>query len=367
MENKYFILTLMAGLGIAFSSMAQTLPSYVPTNELAAWYSFSGNANDGSGHGQNGTVNGAILTTDRFGKQNSAYSFSTNQKITVANSGGNNYYPMTISLWYQVIPSQTGENWYGTLFNKYVNASWNGYRIHVGDYRNIGNRGTVENHGFAAFPFYLSGATNRLIGFYGEDAFLQPFIDLNTWYHFVFVVDDNGGRIYANNKLVSSHPWTGSPKAATSDYQWEIGGGDGGEWYSGKIDDVGVWNRALTEDEIDGLFNAGICFQVITVTDTLVINANITGYNPIQFANTIKIFPNPTKDMITIDCGDNYDTMNGYKIEIVNSTGQKLIENRINRQHMFVDLSTLSGKGLYFVHLIDDKGNTIDLKKIILQ
>jgi hypothetical protein len=47
----------------------------MPTNGLIASYPFNGNANDESGNGNIGTVNGATLTTDRFGKANSAYSF----------------------------------------------------------------------------------------------------------------------------------------------------------------------------------------------------------------------------------------------------------------------------------------------------
>jgi len=43
---------------------------------LVACYPFNGNANDESGNGNNGTVNGATLTTDRFGNPNSAYSFN---------------------------------------------------------------------------------------------------------------------------------------------------------------------------------------------------------------------------------------------------------------------------------------------------
>src|ERR1043166_2922947 len=53
---------------------------------LIACYPFSGNANDMSGHGNNGTVNGAQLTTDRFNNSNSAYSFNgSTQNISIPN------------------------------------------------------------------------------------------------------------------------------------------------------------------------------------------------------------------------------------------------------------------------------------------
>ncbi len=53
----------------------------LPSQGLVAYYPFNGNANDQSGNGNNGTVFGAILTLDRFGNSNSAYSFDGNDYI----------------------------------------------------------------------------------------------------------------------------------------------------------------------------------------------------------------------------------------------------------------------------------------------
>jgi len=40
---------------------------------LVAYYPFNGNADDASGNGNNGTINGAVLTDDRFGNPNSQW------------------------------------------------------------------------------------------------------------------------------------------------------------------------------------------------------------------------------------------------------------------------------------------------------
>ncbi|MFB0923855.1 MAG: hypothetical protein QMB65_01015 [Vicingaceae bacterium] len=61
----------------SFNLSAQA-PSYVPTDSLVGWWPFNGNANDLSGTGNDGTVTGAMLTTDRFGAFDSAYSFDGN-------------------------------------------------------------------------------------------------------------------------------------------------------------------------------------------------------------------------------------------------------------------------------------------------
>jgi hypothetical protein len=50
---------------------------------LIASYSFSGNATDESGNGNDGIVYGATLTTDRFGNANSAYEFDGNGQYLV--------------------------------------------------------------------------------------------------------------------------------------------------------------------------------------------------------------------------------------------------------------------------------------------
>ena len=68
-------LKLIIAIVLATNTMAQNVPTNVPTNGLVGWWPFNSNANDESGNGNNGTVNGAILTTDRFGQANSAYSF----------------------------------------------------------------------------------------------------------------------------------------------------------------------------------------------------------------------------------------------------------------------------------------------------
>ena len=68
------LLTAIVVFASMINGMAQ-VPSYVPANGLVGWWPFNGNANDESGNGNNGTVNGATLTSDRFGTNNKAYLF----------------------------------------------------------------------------------------------------------------------------------------------------------------------------------------------------------------------------------------------------------------------------------------------------
>jgi hypothetical protein len=102
------------------------------------------------------------------------------------------------------------------------------------------------------------------------------------------------------------------------------------------------------------------------VTDTLIINTSVTGLTPPNNMNTIKVFPNPASTHITIDYG-NFAIMNGYKLRIENSLGQQVFQTNITQQTDYLSLATWGGNGLYFVRIIDQQGNTIDIRKIVLQ
>jgi hypothetical protein len=102
-----------------------------------------------------------------------------------------------------------------------------------------------------------------------------------------------------------------------------------------------------------------------TVTDTLVINTKITGINPPNNLNTLKVFPNPSSTHITIDYG-NFNAMSGYTLKIINTSGQTVYTTSINQQTSYIDLSTWSGYGIYYLQLIDPQNNTIENRKIVL-
>jgi hypothetical protein len=74
------------------------------TNGLVAYYPFSGNANDASGNGNNGTINGATFIMDRFGYTNSALFFDTNSVSTVF-SPPLGTSSRSISVWFNLVAS----------------------------------------------------------------------------------------------------------------------------------------------------------------------------------------------------------------------------------------------------------------------
>jgi hypothetical protein len=92
---------------------------------LTGYWLFNGDAIDSSGNGFNGTVNGATLTTDRFGNSNSAYNFSgPSQYISTPHPGITGVNDRTISLWFKQTSSNNGiDQW--PLFS-YGDGNWGG-------------------------------------------------------------------------------------------------------------------------------------------------------------------------------------------------------------------------------------------------
>jgi iron-sulfur cluster repair protein YtfE (RIC family) len=208
--------------------------STVPTNGLVAWYPFNGNANDESGNGFNGTVNGATLTTNRLETANSAYAFNGSNGHIIANGNQRFVSPqMTTSAW--VLFNQLSSNGlqYLVLGNA-TNAAWAySYRSQNNSSNLLKNQGCglIVNHDWA-FTF-------------------SP----NKWYHVVYVISNTAISSYVNGVFISSQP-SAPFNTNCSSYILNIGLDVFGqkEYLNGKMDDIAIWDRALTADEISKIY-----------------------------------------------------------------------------------------------------------------
>ena len=351
MKTKKLLIGFVTCMGIIAIGFAQ-----IPTNGLISYYPFSGNANDSTGNGNNGVVYGATLSTDRFGHANSAYTFDgINDYIKVSNSSNINNNSYSYNWWI------TGNSFPANEASNLLEIGSQGFAGgHYGQLVSINN-----NYNSTTGWRITSGNANfTTVGF--QNGVLP---NLNTWYNITVTRDDSIVNLYVNCQLVASDVTNGLLPYYNSPLDIYIGTrADLAllQFFSGKMDDIRIYNRVLNQTEISSLCNEGICYQNITVTDTLIINTNISGFNPVTYQNAIKIFPNPTNDHIIIDNG-NFTSYAGYTIKITNSLGQTVFTNLINQSQFSVDLSTWSGNGIYFVHIIDSQSNTIDIRKIVLQ
>ena len=225
-------LLLLTGLFLSLSIFAQ-VPSYVPQYGLLGYYPFNGNPNDVSANGANLTNNAAVLTTDRFGTANAAYSFNgINQNLirTTPNFTFNSASSFTYSFWYN--RNSTSAN--GVLIMNATNAAGNFIWI------------------------FQAGATNSQFGTNKQQSawiWAPTPSTTSVWTHIVCVYNAGTMTLYKNNVQVATATFTHT-NVTSANMPLYIGRGVGGDFYNGKMDDVGIWNRALTACEINDLYNS---------------------------------------------------------------------------------------------------------------
>ena len=230
---KKIILNLLFAL---FTTLGYSqVPNYVPANGLVGWWPFNGNANDESGNGNNGTVNGATLTVDRNGVANQAYTFDVNQKIGAFIT---NFPVYSVSIWAKI-------------------NTWN---LGIG----TGNGGTLASHktdGLYGNGWVIEHNQNQYCWLeYNANNSIQQYSgnpQLNTWFHVVLTSDSQGTRkLYIDGVLTDTYNGAAIISGGNN-YEFKIGAHIDGPttwWFKGDLDDVGYWSRALTECEIQNLY-----------------------------------------------------------------------------------------------------------------
>ena len=178
-KQIFFLVVVFMGF---INFMNAQLPSYVPTNGLVGYWGFTGNANDASGNGNNGTVTGATLTADRFGNANSAYSF--NGSTSYINCGTSSSLLSLDNFTYSVWVNKTIAN----TDDRYVICNYDG-QAH-GNYINAPAIGIYSR---------LHSGTSLDV-----DATVSQQLSTSIWYHIVVVKSNLTLKIYLNNNLIQS-------------------------------------------------------------------------------------------------------------------------------------------------------------------
>ena len=190
----------------------------------------------------------------------------------------------------------------------------------------------------------------------------------NAIYHLVVTIDNNGFfKFYINSNLVYINQIVGMATVENGGV-FRFGRSthtntDGwAGYFFGTLDDIGIWNRALTQQEITNLYSSVSSNECLTMT----INTGVLSTNPVTYTSSVSIYPNPANDQITIDCGT-LANVSGWSIKITNMLGQEVFSKPMNTQQYVVPLNTWSGQGMYFVKIINAQNEVVNIKKIILQ
>jgi len=255
MRKKIFLLAFFiiilcacesAARGSIFSEKNAGGKRFVPmpavTSDLAAYYPFSGNADDASGNGHNGKPCNADLITDRFYDYQSAGAFNGNNSwidCGVIDFARGNY---TVSGWFL------------------ARAMGNGLYMDITGFTDPRNIGAPEGYGVLVeigdyklrflhrFPFDIDG---------GDNCYTDTRLIPGRWYHFA-VVRNNEERkmyIYLNGKLDGVSGF--SDESFAGGLHLSIGrrGELVPRYFDGYIDDIAIYKRSLSAGEINLLYD----------------------------------------------------------------------------------------------------------------
>jgi len=228
-------------------SITFSVQDSVPATSLLGYYPFNGNANDESGNGHNGIIFGATIANDRFGRCGSAFKFNgIGDYIDLGNSTAlNPVNGMTLTAWINVAGGA------GTLRN--VLSRWGSAdRLPIKE-RSYSLGVNTNNRAY----FIISRDGTDPGGVVRIDDPMPP--ELNTWYFYVATWDGSTMRLYRNGVEVASDFQPGmylSPNLETT-----ISATRGRiddpvlAVFDGTIDDVRIYKRALSNQEINAIYN----------------------------------------------------------------------------------------------------------------
>jgi cell division protein FtsB len=204
---------------------------------LVAYYPFNGNANDSSVNGNNGTVVGASLTSDRFGIINSAYLFKNNY-IIIPNNKAYEFNNYTISFW---ASTNSTSKQVPIIKLNYDDAKNEQFAFAFNDLSPNGVQ-------FAA-KFNNTNCTPGLG--WQKNEYIKSLADGN-FHHYVGSVDGDIINLYIDGLLVKTiiAPSKVSSSCFGGDIQIGRDWKSFNDYFQGKIDDVRIYNRVLNIVEI---------------------------------------------------------------------------------------------------------------------
>jgi hypothetical protein len=263
----------------AASSQASAVVTQPPIVGLVAAYGFDEGSGtitaDSSGRGNGGTLNGG--PTWAIGRHGRALSFDgLNDMVTVADSATLDLTTgMTLEAW--VYPTAL-DDWHTVLFKEQTG------NLVYGLYANDRDKANPQGQAFV-------GGIARLV-----DGPSQ--LGVNTWMHLAATYDGSALRLYVNGSQVASTTLTGS--IATSSGALRIGGNSVfAEWFRGRLDDVMVYNRALSASELQADMNRSAAPDTAPPTVTAATPAAGTTQATVDTAPTVTF--SEAMDATTID------------------------------------------------------------------
>lgn len=207
---------------------------------LVAHYPLSGNALDESGNNNNGTTNsGVSWVPDRFNNPTSAASFDgINGYITVPNSSSLSSPSTALSITGWVLIDSM-HNIVSSLIDKAPPDNYGQYNF------------TYEHYMGGRFKLLLNGGSSSSIS-----AFEYNTIPINEWCFIATTWNGSTATFYLDGSAIGTYDVIGTiePDGNPISIGWQKAGTMNNH-FKGNIDDIRIYNTALTETEIQQLYH----------------------------------------------------------------------------------------------------------------
>lgn len=221
---------------------ASSIDEVVSATNLVAWYKFTnGNTADFSNKNNHLTAHQVKLTTDFKGRPNNAYLFNGKSSyMSARNSGSLNPSPaITLAALVKPTGLYTGPGANSRIFMKGSDDQSNG--LYFLGFHNSGSFfGTYGNN-----QYQSNGVASA-----------DNYLKLNTWYKLVYTYNGSIGKLYINDTLVNQVDKVAGFTPNTSPLLiGKTGRVDFPYWFKGAIDEIRIYNVALSKTQVTKLTN----------------------------------------------------------------------------------------------------------------
>ncbi|MES2703648.1 MAG: LamG-like jellyroll fold domain-containing protein [Bacteroidota bacterium] len=338
MKKVFGAVLLLVAFTVTHAQVA-CLPGSLTTG-LIAFYPFSsGSISDFSGaahHLSNPTT--AAPVADRFGNASCAYHFvkTAGDYLHVPSpaSGfldGITAGPFSISLWFQGIGPRGGGDFEVLLGRGVPGAmgrcpdTWQQWSLSLYDCR-LPVAGFDRRSLWADWTTGTSDCAARMAHF------------TSTWRHLALVYTGTSRSLYLDGVLYAAVGDTCGP--VTMDLDDLVLGNA----YTGDLDDILIYNRALSAGEVSSLFGAVACCGTSVPS---AVTANVP--------SGLTIYPNPSTQRVAVSSG-------GSRIRSVSMytiAGAECFAGTVESREVTIDIEALA-PGVYFLKVITDAGTTVE-------
>lgn len=281
-------------------------PAYVPTSGLLAWWGMA-DATDATTNGNTLSPFNLTPTTDRFGNANSAYSFNGTSSYLTRTSFGHTFTQagsFSVSIWVKKANNTSGNVAIMSGSTASLNFIW---LVQCDATKAIFGTNKQQS------AWFWTNATTNYV--------------LNQWEHYVGVYTGNTMTFYRNGVLQGTTTNTHTSVSQAALPFW-VGRGVSGDYFAGSLDDIGIWNRAITPNEVAVLYQGTL------------------GLNDFS-ASKVYVFPNPAKNILQLEV----DAQNiGKTYQIIDELGRTVSTQTITASTSEVAVAALK-TGMYFLKI----------------